>query len=41
VTRQRPDFSIPFVRSTHLFGEPNIMTHYCEGLRKAAVPDPA
>jgi adenylate cyclase len=41
VTRQRPDFSIAFVRSTHLFGEPNIMAHYCEGLRKAAVPDPA
>jgi TolB-like protein/Flp pilus assembly protein TadD len=41
VTRQRPDFSIAFVRTTHLFGAPNIMAHYCEGLRKAAVPDAA
>jgi adenylate cyclase len=41
VTRQRPDFSIAFVRDTHLFGEQNIMAHYCEGLRKAAVPDSA
>jgi TolB-like protein/Tfp pilus assembly protein PilF len=39
VTRQRPDFSIAFVRTTHLFGEPDIMAHYCEGLRRAAVPD--
>lgn len=39
VTRHRPDFSIAFVRSTHLFGKPNIMAHYCEGLREAAVPD--
>ena len=41
VTRQRPDFSIAFVRSTHLFGEQHIMAHYCEGLRKAAVSDAA
>jgi adenylate cyclase len=39
VTRQRPDFSITFVQTTHLFGEPNLMAHYCEGLRKAAVPE--
>jgi adenylate cyclase len=39
VIRQRPDFSIAFVRSTHLFGDPSIMTHFCEGLRKAAVPE--
>jgi adenylate cyclase len=41
VTRQRPDFSIAFVRGTHLFGEPKIMAHYCEGLRKAGVPERA
>jgi hypothetical protein len=41
VTRERPDFSIAFVRNTHLFGLPDLMAHYCEGLRKAAVPEAA
>ena len=41
LTRQRPDFSIAFVRGTHLFGEQSLMAQYCEGLRKAAVPDQA
>jgi tetratricopeptide (TPR) repeat protein len=41
VIRQRCDFSIAFVRSTHLFGADDIMAHYCEGLRKAGVPDTA
>jgi hypothetical protein len=37
VTRVRPDFSLAFVRNTHLFGEQEIMARFCEGLRKAAV----
>jgi TolB-like protein/Flp pilus assembly protein TadD len=41
VTRERPDFSIEFVRNTHLFGVPELMAHYCEGLRKATVPEAA
>jgi TolB-like protein/Tfp pilus assembly protein PilF len=41
VTRERPDFSIDFVRNTHLFGVPDLMARYCEGLRKAAVPETA
>jgi pentatricopeptide repeat protein len=39
VTRERPDFSIAFVRNTHLFGEQDVMDRFCEGLRKAAVPE--
>jgi tetratricopeptide (TPR) repeat protein len=43
VTHERPDFSpafsIAFVRNTHLFGEQDIMDRFCEGLRKAAVPE--
>jgi adenylate cyclase len=39
VTRERPDFSLSFVRNTHLFGEQDIMDRFCEGLRKAAVPE--
>jgi TolB-like protein/Flp pilus assembly protein TadD len=35
--RERPDFSLPFVRETHLFGKPEMMAHYCDGLRKAGV----
>ena len=41
VTRERPDFSIEFVRNTHLFGVPDIMSRYCEGLHKAAVAETA
>ncbi|HZM46587.1 MAG TPA: tetratricopeptide repeat protein [Burkholderiales bacterium] len=41
LTRQRPDFSIAFVQGTHLFGEQSLMAQYCEGLRKAGVPDRA
>jgi TolB-like protein/Tfp pilus assembly protein PilF len=39
VTRERPDFSIVFVQNTHLFGEQDVMNRFCEGLRKAAVPE--
>jgi adenylate cyclase len=39
VTRELPDFSIAFVRNTHLYGEPALMDRFCEGLRKAAVPE--
>jgi adenylate cyclase len=39
LVRTRPDFSIAFVQNTHLFGPQEIMAHYCEGLRKAGVPD--
>ena len=38
VRTQRPDFSIDFVRQTHLFSDPGDMDHYLEGLRKANVP---
>ncbi len=41
VIQQRPDFSIAFVRETHLFGTEDIMERYCEGLRKAEVPETA
>jgi TolB-like protein len=41
VTRERPDFSVEFVRNTHLFGVPEFMETYCDGLRKAAVPGAA
>jgi len=41
VTRERPDFSLAFVQNTHLFGEQDIMARFCEGLRKAAVPQMA
>jgi adenylate cyclase len=41
VTRERPDFSIAFVRNTHLFGKQDIMDRFCDGLRKAAVPEAA
>jgi pentatricopeptide repeat protein len=39
VTRERPDFSVAFVRDTHLFGAPETMARFCEGLHKAGVPD--
>jgi adenylate cyclase len=39
VLRERPDFSLEFVRGTHLFGVREIMEHFCDGLRKARVPD--
>jgi adenylate cyclase len=41
LTRHRPDFSIAFVQGTHLFGERSLMAQYCEGLRKAGVPERA
>jgi TolB-like protein/Tfp pilus assembly protein PilF len=41
VTRQRPDFSVAFVRHTHLFGEAKFMAQYCDGLRKAGVLEQA
>jgi tetratricopeptide (TPR) repeat protein len=39
LSRERPDFSIEFVQKTHLFGDRAAMAHYCDGLRKAAVPE--
>jgi len=39
VVRFRPDFSISFVRDTHLFGDQDYMARYCEGLRKAGIPE--
>jgi hypothetical protein len=41
VTRERPDFSIAFVRNTHLYGTEEMMARYCEGLRRAGVPETA
>jgi adenylate cyclase len=41
VTRERPDFSVAFVRNTHLFGGQDIMDCFCAGLRKAGVPESA
>jgi adenylate cyclase len=41
VTLERPDFSIAFVRNTHLFGEQDVMDRFCEGLCKAGVPEAA
>ncbi len=35
--RQRPDFSVSFVRDTHLFSDPDDVAHYLDGLEKAAV----
>jgi TolB-like protein/Flp pilus assembly protein TadD len=35
----RPDFSIPFVRETHLYTNNDTFTHYLEGLRKAGVAE--
>jgi hypothetical protein len=39
VIRLRPDFSLAFVRHGHLFGEREIMAHFCDGLSKAKVPE--
>ncbi|MDJ0957706.1 MAG: adenylate/guanylate cyclase domain-containing protein [Arenicellales bacterium] len=39
VLKERPDFSIEFVRSTHLIADAGDMTHYLEGLRKAGVSE--
>lgn len=36
---QRSEFSIDFVRETHLFSDPGDMEHYLEGLRKTNVPE--
>jgi len=35
--RQRPDFSLAFVRKYHLITDPGDMAHYLEGLRKAGI----
>jgi adenylate cyclase len=35
----RHDFSVAFVRSTHLYSDPAYMSHYVDGLRKAGVPE--
>ncbi len=37
--RQRPDFSVSFVRETHLFSDPGDFDHYLDGLRKAGVAE--
>jgi TolB-like protein/Tfp pilus assembly protein PilF len=37
----RPDFSIAFVKTTHLFGDRFDMEHYCDGLLMAGVPERA
>ena len=34
---RRPDFSVDFVRTTHLISDPDDMDHYLDGLRKAGV----
>ena len=36
---QRPDFTLSFVRETHLFGDPDDFAHYVDGLRKAGLPE--
>jgi adenylate cyclase len=41
VRRHRPDFSVAFVRDTHLFGVSGTMAHFCEGLVKGRVPEVA
>jgi pentatricopeptide repeat protein len=33
----RPDFSISFVRSTHLYSDAAYMSHYADGLTKAGL----
>jgi serine/threonine protein kinase/tetratricopeptide (TPR) repeat protein len=35
----RPDFSIRFVRTTHLYSDAAYMAHYLEGLRLAGAPE--
>ena len=35
----RPDFTVSFVRDTHLFGSAEDFDHYLDGLRKAGVPE--
>lgn len=37
VCSQRPDFSIDFVRETHLFSDSGDMQHFLDGLKKAKV----
>jgi tetratricopeptide (TPR) repeat protein len=39
VLKEREDFSIKFVRSTHLISDIGDMNHYLEGLSKAGVPE--
>jgi pentatricopeptide repeat protein len=33
----RPDFSLSFVRATHLFSDEGNFAHYLDGLRKVGV----
>ena len=37
VTSKRPDFSVAFVRTSHLFGNPQKMDHFLEGLTKGGL----
>ena len=39
VQKERANFSISFVQSTHLISDAKDMDHYLEGLRKAGVPE--
>ena len=39
VTSLRPDFSVAFVRSTHLYSDPVYMSHYVDGLMKAGLAE--
>ena len=39
VLGRRVDFSIGFVRSTHLIAHADDLSHYLEGLRLAGVPE--
>lgn len=34
---QRPDFSVDFVRTTHLIADKAYLQHYLEGLKKSGV----
>jgi adenylate cyclase len=39
VTSLRPDFSVAFVQTTHLYSDPAYMSHYVDGLMKAGLPE--
>ena len=41
VTHTRPDFSVAFVRDTHLYGDRGYMARYLDGLRAAGVREAA
>jgi TolB-like protein/DNA-binding SARP family transcriptional activator/Tfp pilus assembly protein PilF len=38
VVKLRPDFSLSFVKETHLLDDPENIEHYLEGLRKVGLP---